>query len=38
MQAGSLQGLVVPEPTTVGLVGAGLGVLGIGALRRKWVG
>lgn len=38
MQASSLQALVVPEPTTVGLVGAGLGVLGIGALRRKWVG
>ncbi len=35
MQAGSLQALVVPEPSTVGLVGVGLGFLGLGALRRK---
>jgi autotransporter-associated beta strand protein len=35
MQAGSLQALVVPEPATLGLVGAGVGFLGLGALRRK---
>ncbi len=37
MQAGSLQALVVPEPSTVGIVGVGLGFLGLRALRRKRV-
>ena len=37
MQTGSLQALAVPEPATLWLVGAGLGLLGLRALQRKRV-